>query len=353
MQKDFVRDANPKPLYKAGSLASLPQYVKDYAMPSEEEVVKLASAAFADKQNKLHPIHTKEATILSGIYLHGIGEGSSKMMEAVKSAASVFGVLGDLDSVLSELSSNTEKSASESSVSGPSDVYAITVEFDSEKTASFYPINNDVQVRASAVALNNHLLEGKIPSDWAYGAAVNIVKAANSFGLHNDDLPARVRRMGIELLVDIEHAKEAAELRQYDGVPPECVELYKDIVKVAEENPDNVQDCIKLWSDLDMTHGVKYASTFTPEEAFYAGERLDKIEKMASEVILLKDIMIPAAAFTTLPEESITYNFRKEAAQTIREAIKLASVNTADATGKLASLDEENQSELLKLLAQD
>ena len=353
MQKDFVRDANPKPLYKAGSLASLPQYVKDYTLPSEEDVEKLASAAFADKQNRLHPIHTKEATILSGIYLEGVGLGNSKAMGNVKAAASVFGVLEDLESVLKDLSSSIEKSANDKSNNIGNEVYAITIEFDSEKTASFYPIGNDVQIRASAVALNNSLLEGKIPSDWAHTAAVSIVKAAKKAGLHDNDMPARIRRMGIERLVDFDHAKEAATLRQYDGVPTECVELYSDIVKAAEENPESVQECIKLWSDLDMTHNVKYASTFTPEEAFYAGERLDRLEKMATEVVLIQDVMVPVKEFASLADTRVNNNFRKEAAQTIREAIKLASVNVADATCKLASLDEENQSELLKLLAQD
>jgi len=348
MQKDFVRDANPKPLYKVGSLKSIPEYVRDYTIPTPESLENLSSAAFADKENKLHPIHEKAATILSAVYLHGTGKAVSKEMDNVKAAAAIFGTSKDLEQILADLTQETEKSAS--AVEVPQTAYAITVEFEEGKQASYYPISNEVQVRDSAVALNNHLLTGKIPSDWVYTSAVNIVKAANAFNMSTHDIPSRIRRIGIERLVDIEHAKEAAALRQYDGVDAEGVKLYEDLVKVAEEDPDNIPECIKLWSDLDMSHGVKYANTFTPEEAFYAGERLDRLEKLAGETVIVKDVMVPLNSFIRLDETTVKTFFRKEAALTISEALTLAAVNPADATQTIAALDEENQTELLKLL---
>lgn len=348
MQKDFVRDANPKPLYKVGSLKSIPEYVQDYTIPTPESLENLSSAAFADKENKLHPIHEKAATILSAVYLHGTGKAVSKEMDNVKAAASIFGVSKDLEQILADLGAETEKSAS--TVSAPQTNYAITVEFEEGKQACYYPISNEVQVRDSAVALNNHLLTGKIPSDWVHTSAVNIVKAAQTFNVSANDIPSRIRSIGTERMVDLDHAKEAAALRQYDGVDSEGVKLYEDLVKAAEEDPDSVEECIKLWSDLDMSHGIKYANTFTPEEAFYAGERLDRIEKLAGETVIIKDVMVPLNSFTSLNDETVKTFFRKEAAQTISEALTLAAVNPADATKKIAALDEENQTELLKLL---
>ena len=353
MQKDFVSDANPKPLYKAGLANSLPQYVKDYTLPTQDEMCKFSSVAFADKHNRLHPINSKAATFLSGIYLHGTGKYNSAEMESVKQAASFYGIEEDLEAVIQELDSTNKKQASANASSTSKEDYAMRVEFEDEKTANFYPIGNEVQIRDSAVALNNHLMTGKIPSDWAYNAAVNIVKAAKEAGLRDIDLPNRVLNIGTPRLVDFEHAKLAAELRRYDLPSEDCVSLYLDVVKTAEENPEHVEDCIKLWSDLDMTHGIKYVKTFTPEEAFYAGERLDVIEKMASEVVVLRDVMIPADVVKNMEADKILTNFRKEASQTIQEAIKLAGVNPAEATKKLSELDEENQSELLSLLAKE
>lgn len=349
MQNDFVRDANPKPLYKAGNLKSIPDYIQDYALPMPEYLDGLASAAFADPTNRLHPIHEKAATILSGIYLHGTGKGSSKEMDNVKAAASVFGVEEDLDKVIAEFGETFNKQASESA---PNIKYAMIVELEGGKQSNFYPISSEVQVRDSAVSLHNSLMNGTIPSDWAHHAAVKIVKSAKTLGINSNDIPARITQLGTERLVDIDHAKMAADLRRYDGVEEDGVHVYADIVKMAEEDPASVEECIKLWADLDMTHGIKYAKTFTPEEAFYAGELVDNIEKMASEVVLIKEIMVPSATFSRLSPELINSYFRKEAAQTIQEAVKLASENPADATCKLEGLDEENQTELLKLLIQ-
>ena len=350
MQKDFVRDANPKPLYKAGNLGCIPSYVTDYAIPSVESLDGLTKAAFADPDNFLHPIHEKAATILSGVYLNETGKKDSAEMKRVKSAASVFGVLGDLEKILSELDSETEKSASAVVTPSTSNAYALTVEFEDNKKSQCYPIANDVQIRKSASVLQDDLLTGRIPSDWAYAAAVNLVKSAQEHNLSNDELPRRIRLLGIERLVDIEHAKEAASLRQYDGVDEDGVKLYEEVVKMASEDPSTIEDCIKLWADLDISHGIKYAKTFTPEEAFYAGERLDSLQKMASETVIIKDVLVPVAEFTKLSQELITANFRKEAAATIFSAVTLAAANPADATTKLASLDDENQSEVLRLL---
>lgn len=347
MAKDFVRDANPKPLYLAGLNVELPDYLQNYNMPTEEDMQKLASAAFADKKLKLHPIHTKEAAVLSGIYLHGVGLGDSQQMQYVKQAAAIFGVSEDLHKILDAMSAAIEKKAA---TVATEEEYAMLVEREDNSITALYPINNEVQVCKAAQDLYNDFVGGKFPADWAHTAAVNIVKKATELGIARNDMPERMWVLGTERLPDFDVAIKMAKCRDYDGVGSEATELYQEIVKAAAEDQDNLDNYLKLWADLDMANGVSYKETFTPQEAFFSGPALRDLEKAASEVVIVKSVMVPLADFVKLSSETIRNSFRAEIAEVVESAVKLAKENTALATQYINELDEENQQLVLELL---
>lgn len=348
MAKDFVRDANPKALYLAGLHIELPDYLKDYEMPSEEAMQKLAAAAFADQRLKLHPIHTKEAAVLSGIYLQGSGLGETEQMQHVKQAAEIFGVSEDLNKILLQMDSVLEKKAAENSPAEKE--YAMLVEGEGESITALYPINNEVQVCKSAQALYNDFMGGKFPADWAHTAAVTLVKKANELGIERNDLPERIWVLGTERLPNFEVAVKMAKCRDYDGADSESSELYQEIVKAAAADPDKLEDYLKLWADLDMAQGIGYKETFTPQEAFYSGAALSDLEKAASNVVIVKDVMVPKQQFAKLSTDTVQASFREEIADVVQSIVKLASEDPALATQYVGVLDAENQDILIELL---
>lgn len=347
MAKDFVRDANPKALYLAGLHIELPDYLKEYEMPSEEDMDKLAAAAFADQHLKLHPVHTKEAAVLSGIYLQGSGLGDSKQMQHVKQAAAIFGVSEDLNKILTQMSSVLEKKAN--SNTGDKE-YAMLVENENKSITALYPISNEVQVCKSARELYNDFVYGKFPADWAHSAAVAIVKKATTLNIDRNDMPERIWVLGTERLPDFDVAIKMAKCRDYDGADTESSELYQDIVKAASADPENLDDYLKLWADLDMTQGIGYKETFTPQEAFYTGPTLRDLEKAASNVVIVKDVMVPKDQFVKLSSKAVHTHFRAEIAEVVDSAVKIAAEDPALATQYVGVLDAENQETLIELL---
>ncbi len=348
MAKDFVRDANPKALYLAGLHIDLPDYLKEYEMPSEEAMQKLAAAAFADQRLKLHPIHTKEAAVLSGIYLQGSGLGASEQMQHVKQAAEIFGVSEDLNKILEQMSSVLEKKASETEVAEKE--YAMLVEGENETITALYPINNEVQVCKSAQSLYNDFIAGKFPADWAHNAAVALVKKANVLGVERNDLPERIWVLGTERMPDFDTAIKMAKYRDYDGADSESSELYQEIAKSAAADPENLEDYLKLWADLDMAQGIGYKETFTPQEAFYSGPALSELEKAASAVVIVKDVMVPKHQFSKLSASDVQTSFREEIADVVHSIVKLAAEDPALATQYASVLDADNQDILIELL---
>lgn len=345
---DFARDANPQSLYLAAMHTNFPKYAKEYTIPNKEEIEKISAFGFADPVNRLHPIHCKEAAFISGVYLHGQGKDHTPEMIMVKRAASIFGVADDLENVISEMDAFEAKSAA-AKVVPMDDEYAMTVNVDGA-TENFYPLNNEVQTQKSAQEFYNDFMENKFPADWAHVVAKNIVKKAKEQDLPFESLPERVVTLGTERLVNFDTAEKLAAMRKYDGADENAVKIYEDIAKAASSDRDNLDEYLKLWADMDMSQGISYADTFTPQEAFFTGVSIDDLEKMASNVVLIDGVMVPVEDFTKLSEENIRHNFRDEIADVIDSSVKLASTDAPMASKYVDLLDVDNKQLLLQLL---
>jgi hypothetical protein len=365
MAKDFVSDSNPLPLYRAGLTLDLPDYLKDFAMPTVDDMQKLASSAFADRHGRLHPIYNKESVLLSGIYLAGTGRLDSPVMDHVKQAAEIFGVSEDLRRIVEAIADQESPSQTKVASSdnerptgdGYSETsYAMLVEGEDSVTRGYYPIRNEVQLTKSARAFYDDFVTGKFPADWAHQAAITIVKKANELGLQREELPERVWVLGTERLPDFDTAEKMAKCRSYDGVADEGVDLYVELAKSARAaydmgEEDALGEYLKLWSDLDTAHGVTYKNTYTPQEAFFTGPSLDALRKAATEYVAVATVLVPAGCFRKQSAATISSHFRSEIAEVIDSAIKLAAAGDCPTASRyIEALDEGNQKELLKLL---
>lgn len=356
MTTDFVRDKNPTAIYKVAMEAGndLPDYVADYEIPEDADLDALADTAFADPFNRLHPIHSKAASVLSGAYLAGKGLRESLEFQRAKKAAEFFGAKEDFDKLTSILV-NQEKKAGE----GRKEEYALSFQLeDGGEIKHFYPINNEVQVVKAAVSSDSDWTSGRLPIDWYRGAAIKIVKKANELGLDKNSLPERVWNMGEERLPNLENAKVALVSRKRAGVNEEGLKLYEDVIKSAATADSSVSDCVDLWLDLDAVHGVDYRSVTNPYAAFYSGPKISDVEKQAAEVIFIEDVPVPKTEVVgLLVDDALTIKreFNKAAAEKVEEALaplkeEYSEKSAAIATARIASLPESSRKGILRIL---
>jgi hypothetical protein len=343
---DFVKDQNPKPLYKF--FDSMPEYVKSASLVTEEETEKLASAAFADPIRREFPCHTKVATWNSAAYYAGSGMNNESIRNRIVKAAETHGIKEDVEAVLAKTFTKYASDKTDSSVSE----FALIVDFGDGDVKGFYKCGSAEDIVEACLQLTADIKDQRIPAEYMRDAATNIVKAAKQFDCL-EDLPQQIKNLGTPKLLDFDHAASVLRLRKNAGVDEEGVELYQEIVKAASEDPDNVENYIALCNDLDRMHSVRYSSMQpTPAEAFYSGPLVDDIIKMANENVIVGSVMVPVSAFESLPDEELKKHFNKEAAEILIGIKDLATKSAAYASEMFEKLNMSSAGErkLLGLL---
>lgn len=257
MDKDFVRDQNPTPIYFAFREEQLPEYIKEATSITPEDLSGLHESAFADRVNKLHPIHNKVAALLSGVYLTGHSENKGPVWDTVKKACEYYGVEKDLDKIESLFNRETSKSAS---TIDTSEDYAVQVQWSDTEVGSYYPIKSATEVAESAVNLDKDYFEGRMPHEVFQTAAVNIMKAASEKGVSSLAIPLPVQNAGEVRFPDLDFAELMLGTRKEAGVPEEGITIYKKALDIAKEagTDEAASQAVSLWRDLDEQHDINY-----------------------------------------------------------------------------------------------
>jgi hypothetical protein len=343
---DFTKDQNPTALYEVGIKAgdSLPDYVKEASILQAEDLVSLHDCAFADQANRLHPIHTKAATYMSAVYLAGEGKIDSKEFASVKEAAALFDIEQDIEDAVALLP-QAEKSAHELA----HEKYALSFQVEEEDTWKAYAINNEVEVTKAATEVVRDWNDEYIPTDWFFHAARNIVKAASTLNIPRNEIPDKIWRFGEERLVDFDNVDFAIGERSRAGVSD--VSEYTQALKQASAGTISVEQAIDTWMGLDAVNNISHKRITSPHEAFYSGAKVAYLQELAEKNIFVSDIMIPAEEFNKLASDNyklVRMAFRKEAADNIINI--LSEKDAAKTTAKIASLESNQQKQLLSLL---
>lgn len=351
---DFIKDQNPTALYEVGIKAgeALPDYVKEAAMLQEEDVANLADSAFADRVNRLHPIHTKEATYMSAVYLAGAGLTSSEEFATVKRAAEFYGIDKDVEDAIALLEP-TRKEASEAFVS--TEKFALSFNMEEEDTWSAYPINSELEVTKAATEVVKDWVDEHIPTDWLRHAAINIVKRANELNISRNEIPDKIWNLGAERLVDFDNAESVAASRCLAGVAD--TSAYLDAVKQAAAGSISVEQAVDQWMLLDAQNSVSHKRYTSPQEAFYSGASIADIEKLASSNVCISDVLVPVPVFSKLAStnmNAVLMAFRPEVASTIINIAKEldSAEKVASASARVSKLNETQRKELLNVLMQ-
>ena len=345
---DFVTDFNPTGLYRVFGAVEAPAYVDDAGVFTPESISTLHKTAFADPSKREFPCHTKAASWLSAAYFFGSGLTDPSVEESIKTACQIHNI--DIEPIMAQ----REVVIKEASETPEFKTHALEVDFEGEDGRGlerYYSIKIASQVEDSARNLLNDFDSGKLPEDWFVRASREIVKAASITGLPEDRLHDRIKAAGVDHIFDLGTALRMAETRAWAGVPAEGVELYKAAAIGASEDIGN-EDCwMTLWGDLDRTNHVKYSRTvMEPHRAFYAGPATSQIEKLAREVVVLDDVMIPKAVVTKPSEDSIRQRFTKQAVDVLLDMQKKACTDPFEASRLFHGLDKDSRSEFLKLL---
>jgi hypothetical protein len=325
--------------------------VKTADVLTAESVAVYPDVAFADPVRREFPIFDKASTWLSAAYFLN-GDFDNPAVEArIKDAADQHDILDEFQKI--ESAAQAQKSAS---APAPKDFekYALTVDFAGEfgkRVENFYPLTLEEDVIASAHQMHKDASSDKLPVELFRAGAVDLVKAANEFGVQSHLIHDSVWAIGTERMPDFDHARAIAATRVWGGAEAVDVELYKDAADAAEADPTKIDECINLWLQLDDAHNVKYSRTvLDPYQAFYAGPDAQSIEKMARENVIIEDVLVPAAMLTLPTDKTIRQNFEKGAAAVIMEARKFACEYPQLASREIEKLSQSQRQDLLRIL---
>jgi hypothetical protein len=365
MDKDFVRDQNPTPIYHADSIQGMPQYVKEAKFLTVEDIESLHSAAFADRVKRLHPIHTKVAALLSGVYLAGKGVTEGPVWDNVKSACDFYNVSEDLGKLVATFTQVKEAHQ----VEEKPEAWAVHVKWNEEQEGHYYPINTAAEIKEAAVALDQDFNRNRIPLELFRAGAINVVKAAKVHGVSMLELPRVISDVGILRLPNLEYADTMLYTRKAAGVPDEGIEVYKLCIDMAKEagTDEAVAKAVDFWKDLDEQHGLSYrkqangAQLPTPYDCFYTGMTVEELEKTAQAHVVLHGVMVPVADFVyalgldTGDTDTIYREFNKEAADKVASACmgngSMGPENYAiEVSSNLSELPEWQQKRLLGIV---
>lgn len=315
---DFVKDNNPTALYASCEAIEPPDYVKQASIITPESLVDLDKVAFADPEAREFPIHTPAATWLSAAYALGAGLEGTPIFSRIKTAAILQRVAGDVTALVDAFHQTVKEA------SAPARVFALTASVDGQDR-SFYPINDEQEIIDSSRAMLKDADEKRLPFSYFRKAATALVKAAHEKRLNFEELHERIIAVGEARLLDFDQARQVAELRKYAGADDEAVALYKEALEGARNDPSSLERWMDLWVELDESYQVKYSSVQPhPYLAFFSGPVEREVEKMASEVVLINDILIPKTVIPLVPEIAVRQHFTKDAAEQVIEAQRLA-----------------------------
>ncbi len=333
---DYQNDSNPKPLYRIDELVGTPEYVSTAEVITKEATSHLADIAFADPRRREFPCFNKVSAYLSFAYLKGAGITNPKVEAIIKEAATMFGIQADIAKIEAALA--TVKSAA---VSPP--LFALPPGTTKYAGTAFYPISNREEVEASAHQLLND--QERLTAGLFHKAAQAVVKAASAFP--GCVLPAKVARAGVPRYPDIENAKQIAGNRRFEVKQADALELYQDIVKLAEAGTEP-QQVAEMWEELDQKFGVKYANGIVdPWTAVFSGTPVAELEKLAQEIVIIHNTPVPMQVVSGISDESLSQRFTKATATKLAEWKKQATA--ALRSEGIATFSPEIQKEVLRL----
>ena len=351
MAKDFTRTNNPSYLYMAELMHPFPEWIASKPVPEPDEFEKMASTAFADPARRLLPVSSPEAAFYSAINIFAhLGDYGDDVFDRVKSACAFYGIEEDVAPYATIFADEHEKSAS-----GPEEVpgrFAIDEELDGVRYR-LLPLNDAEEVRQSARDLSKMAREDRIHFLMLVPAAREICKAAADSGVA--DLPGIVTRFGLDRFDDVDAAKPMLDKRASFGKMPEAASLYESVREEWAAGSIDPYEAMEKIAAIDDAAGVPCALSLTsdhptPYEVVFCGGKVVDAEKMASENVLLRGVLIPVKDAKAVNPLDIAFRLSKSAAADWERMRDVADAR--DISLSLGTWAEADQKTFLRLVAE-
>lgn len=346
--KDFTTDNGLAFLDILNGAGAIPPWLQ--SIPDAGDVAKLPSTAFADSANRMLPIHSKAAAYMSAVHSYVHDYPGTGWQERLKSACHAYKITDAVKLAIDLLKPEEVKQASDVAEDVPNVKYAMELVVEpGTPPVGYYPINNAAQIEDSAIKMAADFEQARLPASWFCEGAIGLMKAAKDHGVSEYLIPRSVRELGEERAMSVEYLEDQIAKRAAAGVGEAGVALYREAVESVVEGTMSQMDGAHFWELSDLSNGIKYAGVIRPPHvAFLSGRPMDHLRKEASALVQVNSILVPHVRFRDLPDRLIAAMFEKEAAVAILSAKDCE--DGVDATQKLASLSEDVQVDLLKLI---
>jgi len=317
MSSDFTTMNNPRFLYLAELHHPLPNWVVQEPIPDKASFEKKAAAAFADVHRRLLPISTKSAAFHSAlnIFAH-MDDFSEEVFGRVKEACAHFGIEDDVAPYVDLFADEIEKSASEDVF--PEGRFAINTSIGGE-TFQLLPLNDREDVVSSSFDLAKMASDNRIHLLMLVPAAREIVKAAAEYKVTG--LPDIIVRFGEERFPDSDVSKTLIAGRHLlckdASIRATLAADYQEAVSDIAADPDGAMQKIAA---IDYAAGIQpnykvNAHTPTPFDIVFSGPLDTEVEKVATENVMVKDILVPLTAIQRIAPLDANFKLSKSAAE--------------------------------------
>lgn len=354
MAKDYTKTGNPRSLYIAALHREFPDWVKGEAIPDEDELTKLSSSAFCDRERRLLPCHTPAATFFSAVdsFFHP-DLYDDATADRVKQACAYHEIEDDVAPYLDVVMENLVK---RSSVEDPPDSeYALHFELPGRQFRLF-PLHDAQSVADAALSLEKMAASKRIPHELFVYGCKNITKKAEDLGILEQIRPD-VRRMGEDRDPDWDKAASAINSRKpFLRHSEEAERGYADLIKKGAEGQLEDHAVVAGIRELDIQHRIPYRyeseskGVVTPEEIVYSGEsERDKRAAICAHVSI-GQALLPLSSLSQVPDKFVDLRLSKTAAAALRKA--RACAEGVEATAAFLGLGEDDVRQTVQVITE-
>lgn len=343
---DFISDSNPVGWHN--HVDAFPAWLEEAGeFPSASDVAGLQKSAFADPDNRLHPVHTKQACYLTAAYLSGYRGVASYIVDNVKRAATAWGIGDEVEGLINEIKVAAEPP--------PAEAFALA---DGEH--KFYPVGTTYDIQLSLGQWNDDLINRRLPKKQAREAALVILKRAKEEGVEPTD---ELLAWGAEAAPSADILKKQARNRGMlfgdEDRQQEVSLLYSDVVDAYLSSPseENRVKAASLFDEFDAALNLSPTVTVLPADRLWFGHFEDGSKEAAARNALsfhLAGHELPVISMAAVPAAALISSFAGEAADTVKKAhaaaVAGAGSEVTELLGTLSpSLRQRLAGELIRL----
>lgn len=306
----------------------MPAWFKETSeFPSAAELTKLASVSFADVEQRLHPLHTKEACYLTACYLSAQRDVADSVLSNVKRAAAVFGIADEVGELLKESAKKEE--------APPEGSFAL-----SEGEHHFYPTGTPFDITMSLGSWQEDLVNHKLPAAPARKSAVALLKRATAEGI---EVPAVLEMWGSEDPVDLDLLRKQANARAHMYQDTEkradVLAVYDEIINQYAGAPSEELrvKAAACFMEADQELRISRSLMVLPPERLWFGSA-PKLAKQAAAgealAFRLGGVELPLIALSSVPSATAESWFAGTAASAVKQAHQAATVGDGEKTSE-------------------